>query len=268
MSDVTVVVPWAPGCGYREAARAHVVQRWASARLPVVLGRASADHPWRKAAAVADALTRVDAEILVIADADVWTDGVFEAIDVVRAGAPWAVPHQKVLRLTPEATQSVFRGQPLVEGLPTQEKPYKGVEGGGMVVLRRVDYLRAPLDHRFAGWGQEDESWAIAMRTVIGEPWRGEAPLFHLWHPPQKRRSRRFGSAESKNLFFRYLAAKGRPELMNQLLDEPRREVCHGARHTARTEGEPASPQPACPRRNPPHSGRRDPRARTGGSDR
>lgn len=222
--SVDVLVPWAPGCPHREAALAYISQQWKTLapEYPVILGRAPAE-PWCKANAVADALSRSTAEVLVISDADVWTDGAWAAIQRVQEGAPWAIPHGDVHRLTESVTSLVIScNAPPWQGLATAERPYKGFEGGGIVVLRRNVYEAAPLDHRFRGWGQEDESWALALRTLHGEPWRGDAPLFHLWHPPQSRESRRYGSAAGRALYESYQAANGRPDAMRALLREPK----------------------------------------------
>lgn len=68
--------------------------------------------------------------------------------------------------------------------------------------------------------GQEDESWAIALATLAGPPWRGEADLIHLWHPPERRMSRRKGSPESWALYHRYREAAGDRAAMKELLKE------------------------------------------------
>lgn len=253
MARTAVVIPWAPGCEHRRAALSYVLRRWEEAALPVVLGRTVAD-PWCKADAVADALRRTVADVLVVADADVWTDGVFEAIRRVERGAAWAIPHGNVHRLTLGATRSVLEGAPLTRTLPTDESPYRGFEGGGMVVLPRGLYDSSPLDFRFQGWGQEDEAWALALRTLAGYPWRGNAPMFHLWHPPQPRMSRRFGSDESRALYMRYRSAAGFESRMRSVLEGARREVQHGTRHDARPEGEPSSAERAGPHGDLPYA--------------
>ncbi|MDT0270590.1 hypothetical protein RM844_30385 [Streptomyces sp. DSM 44915] len=214
---VTVVIPWRPGCPHREAALGWVLARWRAAGYEPVLGQPPAG-PWRKAAAVSGGLRRAAGGVLVVADADVWTDGVDEAIDAVAGGMPWAIPHGPVHRLTRTAADTVLAGGP--PGGELEQPPYRGFEGGGIVVLRREVYEQAPLDRRFAGWGQEDECWALALRTLAGRPWRGTAPLWHLWHPPQQRDSRRWGSTNSRALYHRYRRAAGRPDQMRALLDE------------------------------------------------
>lgn len=157
------------------------------------------------------------ADVLVIADADVWTDELTVAIAAIHAGEPWAVPHTLIHRLTLEASETLYAG-----GCATDpcEKPYEGVIGGGIVIARRELLLEVPLDPRFVGWGQEDESWGAALRTLAGEPWRGGADLWHLWHPPQERLSRTRGSREGWNLRRRYLRARRDPELMREIVEE------------------------------------------------
>jgi Predicted sugar nucleotidyltransferases len=222
--SVSVLIPYRPDGGHRDQALEWVQRRWAI-RHPswqIIIGEHPADGPWVKARAVADALTRADGEILVVADADVWTDGVALAVDAVHKGAPWAVPHSKVHRLGEKATTRVLAGEePSTAMGGLARKPYLGVEGGGVVVLPRSTYEKVPLDPRYAGWGQEDESWGLALSTVVGRRWRGTALLWHLWHEPQPRLNSHVGSAESRALHVRYqVAAKEGRKSMRALLAE------------------------------------------------
>lgn len=216
---VSVVVPWRPDGGPRDSAWEYLAWRWRRTHpnWQVVTGTAP-DGPWCKAAAVAEALPRATGEVLIVADADVWCPGVTQAVDAVANGAGWAVPHGLVHRLTPDATMAVLAGGPLLG--PVVQFPYRGYPGGGMTVLTRETYEQVPLDPRFAGWGQEDESWALALTCLTGAPWRGDAPLWHLWHPPQDRTSRRWGSDASRALWARYCQAAADPDAMRALLAE------------------------------------------------
>ena len=99
-------------------------------------------------------------------------------------------------------------------------KPYLGVEGGGLTVLSRAAYATAPLDPRFAGWGQEDESWGEALRCLLGKRWRGTADLWHLWHPPPARLNSHVGSAEGRALHVRYQVAARNRAAMRRLIAE------------------------------------------------
>lgn len=208
---VSVLVPW------RETAEraplwAFLRELWA-ARHPdwQLVEGACPDGPWRKGVAVADALSRADGDVLVVADADVWCDGVADAVAALSNSVRWAIPHHRVLRLTKSATAEAVEsgGWPTVRTSFTYaQRPYVGYPGGGLVVLPREMYDEVPIDPRFAGWGQEDESWALALRVLGGREWRGTADLWHLWHAPQPRQSRFIGSTASRLLWRRYYAAR------------------------------------------------------------
>lgn len=154
---------------------------------------------------------------MIVADADVWTDGIAAAVTAVASGrARWAVPHRLVRRLTENATRAVLGGAPL-DGQPTQET-HPGVAGGGIVVLARDVLEGVPMDPYFEGWGQEDQAWALALTTLAGPMWRGTADLVHLWHPPAPRRSRAVGSAASLARYRLYQAASGQVSQMRALV--------------------------------------------------
>lgn len=163
------------------------------------------------------AIERSEAEIVVVHDADVWAEGLDEAILAVRNGAPWAIPHRGVFRLTERGTDE-FLATGSSDDL--EQRAYLGIEGGGVVVARREALLDVPLDPRFVGWGQEDESWGLALRTLLGPPERVKRPLIHLYHPPQRRLTRSRGSMEGWALRRRYYLARHDPDAMRNLISE------------------------------------------------
>src|SRR5690606_7497024 len=191
----------------RERVFAWVRRRWRE-HFPswqLITGRAP-DGPWRKGLAVQDGLARATGSTIVVADADVWSDGIEAAVDEVAAGrARWAMPHALVRRLTEEATEQGLRGGPL-DGATVET--HRGMPGGGRVGLARAVATGVPMDPGFEGWGQEDEAWAVALETLAGPMWRGTTDLVHLWHPPADRLNRRIGSPESQARLRRYLAAR------------------------------------------------------------
>lgn len=221
---VAVVVPFRGGCPHREHAWSWVRARYEAFYGDLELIEAKAPPgAWCKAAATVPAIAAISAEIVIQADADVWVGGLAleQAIRAVRAGAPWAVPHMQVHRLSKEGTAAVRAGAPWREQR-CEERPYCGVLGGGVLVARRETLEAVPLDQRFVGWGQEDESQAMALVTLAGEPWRGDADLVHLWHPPAPRWIRRRGSRESWDLRGRYAEARTDPAAMAALIEESR----------------------------------------------
>ena len=203
MPSAEVIIPFRDGPG-----RAYCLARTVeSLKLPWRLAPCP-PGPWVKALAVMPAVEASCAEIVVVHDADVACGGLPAALRAVESGAPWAIPHLNVHRLNADGGE--------------EQRPYRGIEGGGIVVARRPTLLEIPLDPRFAGWGQEDESWGVALNVLAGKPWRGKAPLYHFWHPPQQRLSRTRGSREGWNLRREYFRARSDPDRMRALVQEAR----------------------------------------------
>lgn len=211
--NVEIVVPWRGGCEHRERA-----WRWVQDQLPFPYRVGEGGTPWIKADAIAAA--RSTAEILVIHDADVFCEDLEAAVEAVVDGAGWAMPHKSVLRLSQTGTAALLSGAPWRGIEDYDQPPYRGVEGGGIVVLRRETLEEIPIDSRFVGWSGEDISWAMALNTLVGPPWRGDGHLVHCWHPPQDRLSRKWGSLQARALARRYQRARRDPEQMRSLLSE------------------------------------------------
>jgi hypothetical protein len=221
MMSVSVVIPWHESDTHRRRAYDWVRGRYAAAHPHWEVVEGVGGDPWCKGAAIDDGLSKASGHILVLADADCWTDGLQAAVDLLPA-APWVVPHLTVFRLDEAATESVFAGADPADAHDFDQDPYHGWAGGGFIVIRRADYQRAPMDPRFAGWGLEDASFAIAADELVGPHQRLGWPLFHLWHPPQERLTRRIGNAESEALWRRYRRCRGRKDRMLALIAEGR----------------------------------------------
>ena len=223
---VWVVIPWRPGCEWRERAF-DFVQAWWMKRYPgwrVTAGMWSKDRgPWRKGCAVrAAGIIPAHDDVVVVADADVIAPGIGRAVDAIGRGNPparWAVPFRGVYRLTEPGTWSVVNGKidlgrPLPSGTTgVVQESYVGTPAGGIVAMLGATFDQGPLDPRFAGYGQEDKSWSLALHRLAGAPVHIGDPLWHLWHPPQPRlrrgptTSRGIGSAASMRLWQRYREA-------------------------------------------------------------
>lgn len=211
---------WRPGCPHREAALDWVMRRWLDTGWKVTLSGSENSGPWVRAHDVTPAVEASTADVVVVADADCWTDGIFDAVTHVQNGAAWAVPHLMLCRLSEQSTTNVLAGAHPEDQEDFLERPYKGYEAGTLFVIRRDVYLDCPLDPRFVGWGQEDQALSLALRTLHEKPWRGTLPLWHLFHPPQPRRSRGIGNAENLDLYKRYRIASRQPEKLRALVDE------------------------------------------------
>lgn len=217
---VAVVIPHGAADG-PERVRA---RDWVANRYEVIHGLPVTFAPcptaeWSKGAAVNPVAAAMDAQTLVVADADSFVSDVALRSAIDRAESHgWAVAHSTIRRLTRAATEVVLAG-----GQPGKlEKPaYVGVAGGGIVVIRRDVYDRVPLDPRFAGWGGEDHAWGLALSVLVGVASRRPvSPLWHLWHPPQPTKAS--PSRATRDLVGRYKAARRDPVAMAAIVQEVR----------------------------------------------
>lgn len=232
MTSVGVIIPWQQTIDpWRDRALAHVLTWWEDNHpdWPVVVGTMPTDDgPWCKGFAVHQAMASLNTEMIVVADADVICDGTANAVDQISAlRVGWAIPHRMVYRLTDTATALLYqdgRIPPVVRAgvvSPDYREIHPGFAGGGLVVLPARLLSDVPIDPRFTGWGQEDQSWARALTMLAGHPWRGRAPLYHLWHEPQPKISVGIGSPEGYALWQRYQGAATLP-IMLDLVEEAR----------------------------------------------
>ncbi len=223
---IRVVIPYGGTDPHRQRSLTWVWENVATLLPDATIHVGTCPGPWSKAVAVDDAMDQnwPDDDILVIHDADVWIPELGKAIEVVQGKArQWAVPHTLVVRMGDELSGRVMSGELGFTGLGRHgldQPPYQGVVGGGCVVLSRAAYRQVPLDPRFRGWGQEDESWGFALRRILGQPYQGQGKLYHFWHPHPERLSRAVGSLEGDKLRNRYRAAQVAREEMERLLDE------------------------------------------------
>lgn len=225
---IEVIIPWRDGCEHRRRALTWALDAYARV-FPGWQVTVAEHHsgPWVKALAVMPAVAASSAEVIVVADADVWLDRALDrlhqAVEAVTGEAAWAVPHGKVHRLTPEATSAVYGGRwPGERDADALSEPaYYGVAAGGLLVLPRAVALDTPLDPRFEGWGGEDHAWGYALGALWGRPWRSSStPLWHLWHPTPERLSRMVGSHASENLRRRYRDARVQAAEMRRVVAE------------------------------------------------
>lgn len=191
--EACVVVPRGAQDGPERAAAWDWVRRRYEAlhpAWPITEGLAPAG-PWRKGAAAADGAAGARGRVMILADADCVLPpaALEEAVALVRAGAPWVVPHTRVYRLNEATTREWLEG-PVdrlaapQDAIDLARPPYSGFAGGGAVVVNRAVFEAAGgIPGAFVGWGAEDEALALILDTLVGRHIRLTHPLVHLWHP-------------------------------------------------------------------------------------
>lgn len=223
---VSILVPrLSDGGGPRDQSWAFVRERYAALypTWEIVEGVVS-EGPWRKGAAVADALEKSRGRTIVVADSDcvLPAPALQEAVNVVESrAAPWVVPHRLVKRLSAEATERILAERDFVP--PYEEEfsraPYEGFAGGGFFVVDASAYAATGgMPRSFSGWGAEDEATAVVLDTLLGPHTRLDYDLWHLWHPPAQRAG---GTKTRENrIMFRMLSrVSGDPDAMFDLVE-------------------------------------------------
>lgn len=238
--SVAVVIPFRSTEPHRLAALRWVCLQYNALGWNVYVKSDGKDEgePWCKPIAVhrgiqlLDGVNGPNAEVIVVADGDVWADRVAEAVQWVLDGrSEWSVPGYLCKRLTQESTQRVLDGEPFSHRL-MQQRRHRFVVGGGITIVRRSAYDIAPMDPRFVGWGGEDIAWGWALRTLVGEPKRFSGWEWHLWHPPQPDEGQ--ASWETNELAMEYRNALGSP-MMQDLIDTAKELLCEPGREPSST---------------------------------
>lgn len=215
---------WAGDDDTRTRARDWVTEWWQRRGLPVTTGVCDC-ATWCKAHAYNQTAANVDADVVIVADADsiLPAPAVRWALTAAQAHG-WAVPFDKVHRLDRNRTNLLLTYPPT--GVPTPEPGHglaqpvhDALPGGGIVAVRRDVWDQAGgFDPRFAGWGGEDYALGAALRTFAGPAAILPGALWHLWHTPQP--DCRAASPETDALAWRYRKAKFRPDDMRALIAE------------------------------------------------
>lgn len=218
--DVCVVVPLRTDDPDRLAA-ADWLQGWYADRFPgwrwVV---ADSPGPWNKPRALNDTIAGLDCRTLVVTDGDLFVDPAnLEQAVALSAHVPWVVPHETVHRLDRDHSRDVMAGA-RPDPARCHMLPYRGVDGGGIFVLSRAQWDRTGgMDDTFEGWGAEDEAFAVAANTLLGERVRLDGPLWHLYHDPGPRtRHDRFSTNKAR--LRQYRAVAGNRPAMRALTGE------------------------------------------------
>lgn len=224
VNGAAVLVPYGGDEPHRARNWAWVRDRYEAAGFEVVVG--TTDVPlFSRTRALLDARARTTADVLVVADADVWCEEVGGLVAAVgRTG--WAIPGY-LHRLSAESTERVLAGEdwrhlPLSGDNRQDRRPYRVHPGGTLLAIRSTAFDLAPPDPRFVGWGQEDEALSDALHCLVGPPIRVDVPVVHLWHPPEPRRNRVVGNGANRALAARYRRVRRDPARMAALVEEGR----------------------------------------------
>jgi hypothetical protein len=105
---VSVVIPWRGGCPHRTAALELILDWWHQTHPAWQTVVADCDDgPWRKAVAIIRGALRVDADVIVVADADVIVYGASAGVANILGGSAWISPFSSVIRFSQVGTRTL-----------------------------------------------------------------------------------------------------------------------------------------------------------------
>jgi hypothetical protein len=228
VTDVAVVVPFRSDDPERVVLRDWCVARWAALHPAwplLVIGDGAESGPFNRSRAVNRGVAATDAEVVIVADADIAVrhGQALEMVDVL-GWASWVVGYRTMTHLTRQATIRFMSYGPET---PMTQSPDGGVRWMstesvcGLVALRRDDYLAiGGNDERFCGWGWEDTSFAYKADTLLGPHRRTPGECIHLFHTLRPDRKQDANALAHAELGARYEAAAGDPDAMTALARE------------------------------------------------
>lgn len=162
---------------------------------------------------------------LLFADADAiaFRESISIALYLACGGAPWVIAYDNYHHLTPRSTERVLATPPGGELMQLETSASYPNSNSGLVMISRSNFERSGrFDERFKGWGAEDQAWAAAATTLVGQPDRVlVTDLYHLYHsrtPALTTENPHY--AASAALWDRYKQAAGDPTAMQYLVME------------------------------------------------
>lgn len=182
---VSVLVPRRADGGRRDHLWRWVADRWATLHpdYQVVEGHHEGG-PFNRSAALNDAASRADGDVIVVSDSDsfVAVSNLIEAVDAARNTGKFVLAYDRFCYLSRSMSDRVMDG---FDG-----NWWDGVEWSlpgtcsSMAVLTRDlwDEIGGG-DEGFVGWGGEDIAISLSAQMLGGGLMRVPGEVWHLWHP-------------------------------------------------------------------------------------
>jgi N-terminal domain of galactosyltransferase len=204
-TDVAVAIPWRPEPD-RIAAHSRVVEFWNHHGFPIVHGDSKPRLPFNLAQARNDAVRRVEAEVVIVSDADTIPDIGSVVAAIERPGVTW--PFTKYRHIPVE-----YVDRPDLMSARVDQEYYGSV--GGIFVARRETYWQlGGMDERFTQWGYEDSAFHLVAKTLSTVN-RLPGIVFSFNHSANRDMT---DGNPNKHRYHLYEFACGKPNVMRELV--------------------------------------------------
>lgn len=235
MDDLSILIPFKSDGGRRDEIFDWVLRRFDSLfpEAEIIIGR-NDDTVFSRAKARNNAAANASGGLFLFADADIIIDhdSIVSAYNTITEDQKgWAVPYIYYTKLGPIISDRILYSDPSYpidlfemdrEG-PTHSGSYASLQ----LLTREQFYGVNGFDHRFVGWGAEDQAFTDSLRCLYGEPYRAVyGHAMHIYHPHTAATTTHHdGYAAGMHLWDRYRSLMHDPEAMKEFLFERTLEI-------------------------------------------
>lgn len=228
--SVAIVVPFRSNDPDRLRICDWVSRRWQALHpdWPLVLSDdGETSGPFNRSRAVNRGVRSTDADVVVVADADIAVrHGQAEAmVEALAACEPWVVGYRRMVHLMARPTAEALAKDPamqIADPIPNRVIRYQSrASVCGLLALRRGDFGNVGgFDARFRSWGVEDVAFAAKCDTLLGPHERIPGDVAHLFHALRPDRKTDAHAIANQALGARYDEAIGDADAMTALVRE------------------------------------------------
>lgn len=230
MNDLSIVIPWrSTDDAHRDRICDWIIKRYERLLPKTTLHLADSDefYPFNRGEARNHGMNYVRTKYVLIADADTICDIRFinAGISVLENNPDtWVLPYDRngYYNLTEKFTERILSMWP-VALLPRRDElefEHELESWSGLILMKTESFEKTGgYDPSFQGWGYEDNAFALAADTLIGEHQRiSGGYCMHLWHPaPEETRFKSPYIHFNQKRYKEYQLAYGNVQYMSNL---------------------------------------------------
>lgn len=218
--EVEVLVPFRPDRRDRLETRLKAwkyIRNWWRENFPEFKVTPCDDrvNPFSRGCSLNLGASRSNADVLIMANSDVFTDPcqIAEAVRVAYENPRIVFAFDEYMLLDEWHTNALYAGEIDAAGVNEKATSAPWLCISALFAIRRDVFHTVRFDARFRGWGWEDNAFLDAMDTLHGMSLRVRGRVFHLYHERDHNRPE-----YNKTLYRPYQLARGNVERMRSIL--------------------------------------------------